>query len=219
MPTNAPDLTTLAVSGKGTSFYIQNSLTTGVVAVAGTAVSWVSGAVFVTDGTWVNKQIIINGVVCTIASVTDNHNLVLAVAGATSAGANYSFPAFVPVAELKTLNASGSKNDYEDATNFDSAGRFKEYVVTLADSGDYSIAGNYITSDAGQSLFRGAFNAGTVLYYKVQLPLQAGQSVAGEVWIFKAIVEELDNTVEYSKLLAFSSKIKITGAIAVTPGS
>jgi predicted secreted protein len=219
MPTTAPDLTTLAVSGKGTSFFIQSALISGVVATSGTGVTYTSGTNFVTGSSWVGQQITINGVIYTIASVTSTTALVLTASAGTQTGVNYSFPAYTPVAELKTLSASGSKNDIEDVTNFDSAGRFKEYIVTLADSGDYSIAGNYITSDNGQNAFRGAFNAGTVLSYKIILPLQAGQTTAGETWTFKGIVEELDNTVEYSKVISFQAKLKITGAINVVLGS
>lgn len=219
MPTTAPDLSTLAVAGKGTQFFIQSATTSGVVGTSGTAVTWTSGAVFVTGSSWVGQQITINGAIYIIASVTSTTALVLTTSAGTQTGVNYTFPAYTPVAELKTLDASGSKNDIEDVTNFDSAGRFREYIVTLGDSGDYSIAGNYITSDSGQNAFRGAFNAGTVQYYKVILPLQAGQTVAGETWTFKGLVMELDNTVAFDKALAFSAKLKITGPIVVALGS
>lgn len=126
---------------------------------------------------------------------------------------------YSPVAEIKTLDNTGSKNDLEEVTNFDSEGRFKEYIVTLADAGDLSIAGNYITSDAGQAAFRAAFNAGTVLSYTIVLPLQSGQSTSGEKWTFNGIVSELDNNVSYDKALTFSAKVKITGPITVTPGA
>jgi hypothetical protein len=58
---------------------------TSVVNTNGTAVAWVSGAVFVTGTGWVGLSISINGLYYTVASVTDTHNLVLVTgAGAQS---------------------------------------------------------------------------------------------------------------------------------------
>lgn len=224
MPTTAPDITTKAVSGKGTVFSIQTSSSplTGTVTTNGTAVTWVSGATFVTGSSWDGQQITINGVVYTISSVTDNHDLILTTsAGVQSSAVAFSIPslAYTQVAELKTLNFSGSKNDSEDVTNFDSNGRAKEYIVTLLDSGEISIAGNYIAGDTGQAAFRAAFSSGAVLSFKMVLPLQAGQTSVGETWVFNGFVEELDNDVQYDKALTFSSKVKITGLVNVTPGS
>jgi hypothetical protein len=100
------------------------------------------------------------------------------------------------VAELKTLDFSGSKNDSEDVTNFDSASRFKEYKVTLADAGDCSISGNYIGGDTGQQAFRAAFVSGAILSFEITLPFQNGQTTTGETWVFSAFVQELNNTAQ-----------------------
>jgi len=159
--TTAPDLQSLAVSGKGTIFSIQTAV------VAGSPPTFT----------------------------------------------------YTQVAEIKTLDFSGSKNDLEDVTNLDSLNRFKQYVATLADAGDCSISGNYITSDTGQTAFKAAFNSAAVLSFKIVLPLQAGQTTQGEAWTFLGIVSELDNTVQYDKVLQFTSKVKVTGPITVTPGS
>jgi len=223
MPTTAPDLKTLAVAGKGTVFSIQTAASpvTGIVSTAGTAVTWTSGAVFVTGSSWVGQSITINGVVYTIASVTDNHDLVLTTSAGTQTGVTYTVTpvTYTPVAELKTLDFSGSKNDIEDVSNFDSGSRFKEYISTMADAGDVSISGNYIAGDTGQGAFRGAFNSGAVLSFQILLPLQAGQTTTGEKWVFYGIVQELDNAIQFDKAITFSAKVKITGPINVTPGS
>jgi predicted secreted protein len=126
---------------------------------------------------------------------------------------------YTAVAELKTLDFSGSKNDSEDVTNFDSGSRFHEYVVTLADAGDCSIAGNYIGSDIGQAAFRAAFLSGAVISFQIVLPLQHGQTTTGEKWVFNGFVQELDNQVAFDKVLKFAAKVKVTGPIVVTTGS
>lgn len=158
MATTAPDLKTLAVSGKGTTFGIQTSI--------------------------VSSQ-----------------------------------PVYTNVAELKTLDFSGSKNDSEDVTNFNSAGRFKEFIPTLADAGDISISGNYIAGDTGQTAFRAAFASAAVLSFQITLPFQAGQTTQGETWVFTGFVSELDNTVQYDKVLSWTAKVKITGVVVVTLGT
>lgn len=126
---------------------------------------------------------------------------------------------YTPVAELKTLDFSGSKNDSEEVTNFDSGSRYKEYVVTVADAGECGIAGNYIGGDVGQTAFRAAFGSGAVLSFQIVLPLQHGQTITGEKWVFAGFVAELDNSISYDKVLKFSAKVKVTGPIVVTAGS
>lgn len=219
--TNAPDAISLAVSGKGTVLSIQTSLTAvvaGTVATAGTAVTG-TGTAF--TAAMVGLQIVIAGVAYTIAGWTSATAITLASSAGTQSGASYSIsvPTFTKVAELKTLDFSGSKNDTEDVTNFDSAGRAKEFVVTLLESGDIKIAGNYITSDVGQAAFRAAFQSGAKVSFQMVLPLQAGQTTQGETWSFIGAVTELDNSVSYDKVLAFSSTVKISGLISVVSGS
>jgi predicted secreted protein len=219
--TTAPDLTSLAVSGTGTVISLQTSKAAGTVTTSGTAVTGVTGTPFVTGTSWVGLPITINAVQYLIASVTSATALVLTTSAGTQASpVAFSGPViYTRVAELKSVDFSGSKNDLEDVTNFDSAGRFKQYIATLADAGDCSINGNYIASDVGQSAFRGAFSSAAVLSYEIVLPLQAGQTVVGETWVFLGILSELDNHVQYDKVLGFSAKVKVTGPITVILGS
>ena len=57
---------------------------------------------------------------------------------------------FLPLAEIKSSDFSGAKYDLDDVTNYES-GNFREWLTTLADSGEVSFEGNYIPSDASQS--------------------------------------------------------------------
>lgn len=55
----------------------QTGIITGLVNTNGTTVTWVSGAKFVTDGSWTGKTIYIGGDRYTIASVTNDSSLVI----------------------------------------------------------------------------------------------------------------------------------------------
>ena len=126
---------------------------------------------------------------------------------------------FTTVAELKTFSFSGTKNDTEDVTNSDSTGRAHEFIVTLLDSGEISIAGNYVGGDVGQIAFRAAFNAGSVVPFKMTLPVGPGQTTSGDVFAFIGAVVENALSVEYNKANSFSAKVKISGVISYTAGT
>jgi predicted secreted protein len=126
---------------------------------------------------------------------------------------------FVPIAELKTFNFSGTKNDIEDVTNSDSAGRAREYLVTLLDSGDISVSGNYIAGDAGQTAFRAAFNLGSVNEWEIQLPKTPLQTTTGDLITFNGVVTENSLDIQFDKAVTFSGKIKVSGVITFVSGS
>ena len=59
--TNAPDLQSLAIAGKGTVFSIQTGNASGTVTTAGSTVTGVTGTPFNTTGAWDGETIIIAG--------------------------------------------------------------------------------------------------------------------------------------------------------------
>lgn len=136
-----------------------------------------------------------------------------------SIGTSGETPTYTPVAELKTFSFSGTKNDTEDVTNSDSAGRAREFLVTLLDSGEVSISGNYVAADAGQTAFRAAFNTGVILPFKMVLPLAPAQTTTGDTITFNGLVTENDLDIQFDKAITFSAKVKISGVITVTTGT
>jgi len=128
-------------------------------------------------------------------------------------------PTYTGVSELKTFSFSGTKNDTEDVTNSDSAGRAREFLVTLLDSGEISVSGNYVASDAGQIAFRAAFNSGVILPFKIQLPLAPGQTTLGDLFTFLGLVTENALDLQFDKATSFAGKVKISGLITYTEGS
>jgi hypothetical protein len=90
-----PDYTTASIVGSTTDF-------TGTVTTVGTAVTWVSGTVF-TDAL-VGQTITINSIEYTVASVTDDHDLILETSAGTQAEAvDYSATVVVTAAPANSV--------------------------------------------------------------------------------------------------------------------
>jgi predicted secreted protein len=114
---------------------------------------------------------------------------------------------FLPLAEIKSIDFTGAKYDLADITNYES-GNFREWITTLADSGEVSFTGNYIPGDASQAALLGFFNAGTLMAWKVQLPNNLGTIT------FNAYVSSLEHNLPLDKEATITGKLKITGAVA-----
>jgi predicted secreted protein len=112
-----------------------------------------------------------------------------------------------PLAEIKQIDFTGAKFDLADVTNYQS-GVFKEWLTTLADSGEVSFTGNYIPTDASQQALLGFFNAGLLVSWIVTLPNSLGTIT------FKAYVQSLEHNLPLDKEATITGKLKITGAVA-----
>jgi predicted secreted protein len=115
--------------------------------------------------------------------------------------------AFSLLAEIKEINFSGAKYDLADVTNYES-GNFREFLTTLADSGEVSFTGNYVPGDASQSALLGFFNNGTLVSWQVVLPQGLGTIT------FKAYVSSLEHNLPLDKEATITGKLKITGAVS-----
>jgi predicted secreted protein len=126
--------------------------------------------------------------------------------------------AYQTLSELKTLQFSGAKYDLADVTNFQSS-NFREWLPTLADSGELSFSGNLIPNDATETDLIGFFNAATLVTYNVVLPASLAYPTSLGTFSFKAYVSSIDRSIPVDKEASISGKLKITGAISFTPGS
>ena len=117
---------------------------------------------------------------------------------------------FQLLAEIKSINFSGAKYDLDDVTNYES-GNFREWLTTLADSGEVSFEGNYIPGDSSQQSLLGFFNAGTLVSWQITLPAAAN---APTPITFKAFVTNLEHQLPLDKAAKIVGKLKITGAVA-----
>lgn len=128
--------------------------------------------------------------------------------------------AYVPAAEIKTISFSGSKYDLADVTNMES-GNFREWLPTLADSGELAFTGNMIPNDATEGDLIGFFNTATLVTWQVVLPAapQQGFAVSLGTFTFKGYVSSIDRSIPVDKEASISGKIKITGQISYAAGS
>lgn len=111
------------------------------------------------------------------------------------------------LAEIKDLTFSGAKYDLADVTNYES-GNFREWLTTLADSGECGFTGNYVPSDPSQQQLLGFFNAGTLVTWTITLPNTLG------VITFKAFVSSLEHAFPLDKEATITVKLKITGEVS-----
>lgn len=92
---------------------------------------------------------------------------------------------FTPIPEVKGLAVPEVDIEYQDVTNLDSAGGYREYIPGLKDAGEITMPAGY-TSDLYE-LAVGYQNNGTLLYFRVTLPAEDGQA-AGDVHQFEGYV-------------------------------
>jgi len=113
---------------------------------------------------------------------------------------------YITLAEIKEFSFTGSKYDLAEITNYES-GNFKEWLTTLADSGEVSFSGNYIPGDPSQAGLLSYFKSGTLLAWQVILPNNLGTIV------FNAYVSGLDYSFPLDKQAMVTGKLKVTGVI------
>lgn len=128
-------------------------------------------------------------------------------------GDGHSPELFVAIAEITRIQQSGKKADFEDATNMDSSGAYREYVPTFLDSGEVSFDANLIAADNTQGLVLSDFNSRRKGNWQITLPGSLGH------WAFEAYVSGFDVDDSFDKIVRISGKLKVTGPVVFTPGS
>jgi len=128
--------------------------------------------------------------------------------------------AYTPLLEIKKIGFSGTKYDLADVTNMNSS-NFREWLPTLADSGDLTFEGNLIPNDPTELALVGFFNNATLVTWEVVLPADANQGFNTSLgtFTFLAYVASIDRTLPVDKEASISGKLKITGKISFTAGS
>lgn len=112
------------------------------------------------------------------------------------------------VGEVISLKKSGSKMGTDDATNLNSPSNYKEFIATTKDGGTWAVEYNFVPGDAGQVALQAAYEAGTLLSFKITLPNSLG------AFTFNAIVEEHGNyTFAVDKKATDSLQLKISGPV------
>lgn len=122
------------------------------------------------------------------------------------------------IGEIKTSGIAGAQWQTVDVTNFES-GFNQEFISTIRNNGSLKLAGNRVSSDAGQVLVEAAFASGVLQAFTLTLPKTAAQTTLGDVYTFSALVESRDFDVDASKEISWSVSLKISGPVTLTVGS
>lgn len=123
---------------------------------------------------------------------------------------------YVPVKQLKTITYPSSKADFDDITNMDSTGAYREFVPTLNDSGTADFQGVWAETDPGQVACSAAFEAQTLCLFKHQFAVRPGEA-AGFLRQFSGyLATKPAIDAQFDKTSTFSGSIKVTGAYTDT---
>src|SRR5579864_6919543 len=107
---------------------------------------------------------------------------------------------YVVLAEIKSITFSGLKYDLADVTNMESS-NFREWLPTLADSGDLAFTGNMIPNDPTEASLIDLFNNATLTSWQVVLPPapQQGFNTSLGTFTFLAYVSGIDRSIPVDK--------------------
>jgi hypothetical protein len=125
----------------------------------------------------------------------------------------------VLIGEITNLSQSGKQNATDDTTNLQSVA--EEFLATLLKPGKWDVTYNRVSGDAGQVALLAAFNTMAISSFTVQLPKTGTQTVAGDKYVFNALVDELDDIsdVKPDKKITSKAALKVSGGITFTAGS
>ncbi|HEY1213677.1 MAG TPA: phage tail tube protein [Bryobacteraceae bacterium] len=122
---------------------------------------------------------------------------------------------YTPVGECKDASRSGGSWGTEDVSNFDSD-KNEEFISTMRNNGEVSLAFNKVPSDAGQLALRAAYDDGLKRRFTIQYPAGQGQTT-GEIDTFAALVVSVDMDTKVKSGLGLTIKLKVSGGIVTTP--
>lgn len=119
---------------------------------------------------------------------------------------------YTNVAQLKKVNFSGLKAEFDDITNLDSPTIFKEWMKTIVDGDTVTFDGVMNPADpTTQSLLSNIALAGANALYYWKITLTNGSTL-----VFQGYVQDFKFGAEYNKAITFSGGIKIVGNITAT---
>jgi hypothetical protein len=122
------------------------------------------------------------------------------------------------VGEVKSSGFTGNKWDTVDVTNYQS-GPDREFIVTVRDNGTLKVAGNRVSTDAGQLLVEAAYGTGAITAFILTLPKSAAQTTTGDTYGFNALVESRSFDDDVTKEISWDVSLKISGAVTFTAGT
>jgi len=131
-----------------------------------------------------------------------------------------SVPTYTQIEEVKDIQWAGRINKTADATNLESSA--EEFIATLPVSGTLDVTCNRISGAAGQVAVEAAWRTrATNVLFQLTYPKNATQTVTGDVYVFKCIVEEASPAPSFKPedVIDYKFKLKINGLDTYTAGS
>lgn len=122
------------------------------------------------------------------------------------------------IGEVASCSPTGNAWEYVDTSNFQS-GVDEEFISTMRNNGEFSVAGNRVSADAGQVLVEADYNTGGKSSYTLQLPKTAAQTTSGDKYVFNAFVQTRKFSVEVKGKISFELTLKVTGPVTLTVGT
>lgn len=123
---------------------------------------------------------------------------------------------FESIAEVTGLVIPEVSVDYQDVTNLDSAGGFREFIPGLKDPGEISIPCGYVS--ATYSTAKGYQTNGTLVTFKTTLPTEEGFD-DGDVFEFTGFVSPALETNNVGDPIGLTLNVRVTGNVTFTQGT
>lgn len=120
------------------------------------------------------------------------------------------------VPEAKGIAVPSPEQEYQDATNLESPGGYREFVAGLKDPGAVEIPCGY--TSGGYETAHGYFTNGTLVHYRTTLPLEVGQS-SGDVFTYTGFVTPQLETNEVGEIIGMNLAVKVSGQPTFTKGA
>lgn len=103
----------------------------------------------------------------------------------------------------------------EDVSNMDS-GADSEWLAILRDNGRLPIYANRVSMDVGQEALLAAWDSGALYPFRLQLPARPDQGGMGDLFLFAALVEELNWECDVEKCITYTGVLKVSGSMGDT---
>lgn len=208
---------TKAQAGRGTVVSIGANISiTGDTTSASTSVTSVSSTTGISVGMPISGAGIPSGT--TVAAVGSGTLTLSAAATATAAGVALTVDASNEIGECDSFPMDRPEWKFADVTNFDS-GDDAEKIPTIRDTATFTLTGNRVSSDAGQTAVETAYENATIESFTVTLPKTSSQTVSGDEYTFKAYVLAANFNVKTEEAIKFSIKLMTSGGVTYAAGS
>lgn len=105
-----------------------------------------------------------------------------------------------------------------EVTNLES-GDDAEYITTIRKASNFTIKGNRVPGDAGQTAVWAAYQSGARVPCVVTFPMDSTQTTSGDTYTFNVLVLGCDFSVQVEKAIDFSIDLQMTGGSTYKAGS